>query len=169
MVAELSVGVMMELSVGVITELPVGVMTELPVGVASETEVVETLNDTLDDSPGEALEEPLAETSVGRTNDVLVSGPIVELLGSPIVTDDEVNGESVPDELALAEEIRVEKEEETDSPGVSGSPVELLEPLSTVLKTLELVAVIVCKLRDGEGVVKSICPKVLVLEFAKRG
>jgi hypothetical protein len=153
MVAELSVGVMMELSVGVITELPVG--------VASEMEVVETLNDTLDDSPGEALEEPLAETSVGRTNDVLVS--------DPIVTDDEVNGESVPDELALAEEIRVKKEEETDSPGVAGSPVGSLEPLSTVLKTLELVAVIVCKLRDGEGVVESICPEVFVLEFAKRG
>jgi hypothetical protein len=144
-----------ELSVGVIAEPSVGVRTELPVGVVSETEMVETLNDTLDDSPGEALEEPLAETSVGRTNDVLVSDPIVELLGSPIVTDDEVKGESVPDELALAEEIRVEKEE-TDPPEVAGSPVELRELLSTVLKTLELVAVIVCELRDGEGVVESI-------------
>jgi hypothetical protein len=153
---ELSVSERTKLSVGERTELSVGVRAELPVGVVSETEVVETLNDTIDDSPGEALEEPLAETSVGRTNDVLVSDPIVELLGSPIVTDDEVKGESAPDELALAEEIRVGKEEETEPPGVAGSPVELRELLSTVLKTLELVAVIVCELRDGEGVVESI-------------
>jgi hypothetical protein len=157
----------------VVVRLSVGVIAELPVGVVSDLEaesLTDTLDDTLEDSPGGRLKEALVEPSVGMTtNDVLVSDPIVELLVSPILIDDEVVAKPVLEELVLAEETKVEKEEEADSPGVADSPVESLELLSTVFETLELFTVMVCELRDEEGVVEPICPEMLVLEFVKRG
>jgi hypothetical protein len=152
----------------VIAEPSVGVTIEL-----SETEAEslnDTLDDTIEDSPRGILEEALVEMSVGTINTVvLVSDPIFELFVSPVLIDDEVMAESVLDKLVLAEVAKVEKDEETDSPEVADNPVESLELPSTVLKTLELVAMMVCELRDGEGVVEPIRPEMLVPEFAKRG
>jgi hypothetical protein len=79
-----------------------GGVAELSVGVVSELEA-EPLSDALDDplegSPRERLEDALVELPVDTTDDVLVRDPIVELLISPVPVDDEVMGELVSLEL----------------------------------------------------------------------
>jgi hypothetical protein len=81
-------------------------VAELPVGVVSEVEVEtlkdildESLTDTDEDSPGATLEDALVETSVARIDDVLVRDPVVKLLVSPMVIDNEVMSELVSVEL----------------------------------------------------------------------
>ena len=81
----------------IVVKLSVGVIVELSVGVVSELEA-ETLDDPLEDSPGERLDNAFVELPVDRIDDELVRDPIVELV-SPIAVDDELMGELVSMEL----------------------------------------------------------------------